>query len=61
MTKKKLTYQTAFNELQSIAAQLEGGEVDIDQITKMVKRSIELTKFCQEKLRTIESELNSED
>lgn len=61
MTKKKTTYQSAFNELQNIATQLEGGEVDIDEITKLIKRSNELTKYCQEKLRKIENELNNSD
>ncbi|MDW3210501.1 MAG: exodeoxyribonuclease VII small subunit [Reichenbachiella sp.] len=58
MSKKKLTYQSAYDELQTICAQLESEEVDVDQITALVKRANELVKYCQDRLRGIENDLN---
>ena len=37
----------------------ESEEIDIDQITTMVKRANQLITFCQDKLRKIENELKS--
>ncbi|MEP2024091.1 MAG: exodeoxyribonuclease VII small subunit [Reichenbachiella sp.] len=59
MSKKKLTYQSAYDELQSICDQLESEEVDVDQITDLVKRANELVKFCQDRLRGIEKDLST--
>ncbi|WP_422359028.1 exodeoxyribonuclease VII small subunit [Reichenbachiella sp.] len=58
MSKKKLTYQSAYDELQTICEQLESEEVDVDQITDLVKRANELVKYCQDRLRGIEKDLN---
>lgn len=56
--KKKLSYQSAYEELQSICNQLESEEVDVDQITDLVKRANELVKYCQDRLRGIEKDLS---
>lgn len=58
MSKKKLSYQSAYEELQSICEQLESEEVDVDQITDLVKRANELVKYCQDRLRGIEKDLS---
>ncbi|WP_320053847.1 exodeoxyribonuclease VII small subunit [uncultured Acetobacteroides sp.] len=57
MAKKELTYSAALDELKSILARIEGQDVDIDQIAEDVKRSTELIKFCKEKLRKTETEV----
>jgi exodeoxyribonuclease VII small subunit len=57
MAKKELTYSAALDELKSILARIEGQDVDIDQIAEDVKRSAELIKFCKEKLRKTETEV----
>lgn len=59
MSKKKLSYQSAMEELQTIVAQLEANTVGIDELSEKVKRAAELVKFCQDKLRTTEEEMNS--
>ncbi len=59
MAKKELTYSAALEELKVILARLEGQDVDIDQIAVDVKRSSELIKFCKEKLRRTEGEVES--
>ena len=59
MSKKILSYQSAMEELQIIVSQLEEHKVGIDELSEKVKRAAELVKFCQEKLRATEQEVNS--
>lgn len=59
MSKKKLSYQAAYDELQTICEQLESEEIDVDQITELVKRANELVKYCQDRLRGIEKDLST--
>ncbi len=58
MSKKRLTYDNALNELQNIVAEIEGEEISIDELSKKVKRAAELLKFCQNKLRQTEEDVN---
>jgi len=55
-----MTYKEAYMELQEIAASLESDEQEIDMLSNKIKRATELVKFCKEKLRSIENEVNSE-
>lgn len=58
MSKQKLlTYQTAMQELQSIVSQIQEEAVGIDQLNEKVKRASELIRFCREKLRSTEQEV----
>ncbi len=59
MAKKELTYNEALEELKEILQRLEGQEANIDQIATDVKRSSELIKFCKEKLRKTEEEVDT--
>lgn len=59
MSKTKLSYQSAYDELQTICEQLESEEVDVDQITDLVKRANQLVKYCQDRLRGIEKDLSA--
>ncbi len=54
---KSLNYQSAMQELQGIVAQLQEEAVGIDQLTEKVKRAAELIRFCREKLRSTEQEI----
>jgi len=55
---KKQTYESALNELQNIILEIENDEIGIDQLSVKVKRAAELLKFCQQKLRTTEEDVN---
>ncbi len=55
-----MTYKEAFKELQDIADSLENGDLEVDMLAGKIKRASELVKFCKEKLRSIENEVNSE-
>lgn len=55
---KKQTYESALNELQNIISEIENDEIGIDQLSVKVKRAAELLKFCQQKLRNTEDDVN---
>ncbi|MEQ9297413.1 MAG: exodeoxyribonuclease VII small subunit [Cyclobacteriaceae bacterium] len=59
MAKKTLSYSSALAELQEIMDKIENNDVDIDDLSKLVKRANELTKFCEEKLNKVEQELEN--
>jgi len=55
---KKQTYEASLAELQNIIAEIEGEEISVDELSKKVKRAAELLKFCQQKLRQTEDDVN---
>ncbi len=63
MAKKKetildeISYEQAFQELQSIIAAIEGDGVSIDELAIKVKRAGELVQLCRLKLRAAENEI----
>jgi exodeoxyribonuclease VII small subunit len=57
MATKKISYQEAYNELQSILSQIENDELDVDELTKNVKKASELIKLCKSKLFETETEI----
>lgn len=54
---KKLSYETAMDELRQIVNELQEEAVSVDDLSAKVRRAAELLKFCQEKLRSTEEEL----
>ncbi len=58
MTKKETSYQDSLNELESIISKIETGEVEIDELSSLVKRAAELIKTCKTRLRNTEADLN---
>ena len=55
---ENLTYEAAYQELAVIAREIESETVSVDILAQKVKRAAELISFCQQKLRTTESEVN---
>ena len=55
---KKLNYDNAYEELQSILERLQSEEIGLDTLSQEIKRAAELVTFCKEKLRTIEAEID---
>lgn len=56
-TEKK--YSEAFEELQQIVADIEGGEISVDELSSKVKRAAELIKICKKKLSSTEEDVNA--
>ncbi|MBQ7163330.1 MAG: exodeoxyribonuclease VII small subunit [Bacteroidales bacterium] len=47
---EKKTYKAAMEELESILASIEQGDMDVDDMLKKVGRATELIRFCRQKL-----------
>jgi len=55
---KELNYTVAFEELQNIVADIEEGEISVDELSIKVKRAAELIKICKNKLTSTEEDVN---
>ena len=51
-------YTEAFEELQQIVADIEDGEISVDELSVKVKRASELIKICKEKLAATDSDIS---
>jgi exodeoxyribonuclease VII small subunit len=51
-------YTKAFEELQTIVAEIEQGEISVDKLSEKVKRAAQLIKICKLKLTTTEEDVN---
>jgi exodeoxyribonuclease VII small subunit len=54
---KDYTYTQAMQRLETILAQLEEGTATVDNLSELVKEAADLVKFCREKLRNTEDEV----
>jgi exodeoxyribonuclease VII small subunit len=54
----KLSYTTAFEELQKIVSEIEQGEISVDELSEKVKRAAQLIKICKAKLINTEEDVN---
>ncbi|MFO7999695.1 MAG: exodeoxyribonuclease VII small subunit [Marinilabilia sp.] len=57
MTNKKLTYNEAITEIEEILQRMESEELDVDELSAKVKRVSELVRFCRDKLKNTEEEV----
>jgi exodeoxyribonuclease VII small subunit len=57
-TAASVTYEAALQELEQLAAQLESGQLPLDQLMSGYQRGAELLKFCRSKLEAIEQQIN---
>jgi exodeoxyribonuclease VII small subunit len=51
-------YTEAFEELQLIVAEIEGGGISVDELSGKVKRAALLIRICQDKLSSTEEDVN---
>ncbi|MFI3305199.1 MAG: exodeoxyribonuclease VII small subunit [Rikenellaceae bacterium] len=54
---KKLTYDEATEQIESILAKLRNNEISIDELSAEVKRATELITICRNRLLHSEEEL----
>jgi exodeoxyribonuclease VII small subunit len=59
MNKKEFSFSGAVNEIEKIVSSIETGALDIDKLSREVKRATELIKECRKKLKSTEEEINS--
>ena len=55
---KKMTYEQAYHRLQEIATQLEKGNIEIDDIEKLILEARNLHQLCKERLQGLSDLLN---
>jgi exodeoxyribonuclease VII small subunit len=53
-----VNYSDAFRELQGIVAEIENGQISVDELSDKVKRATELIRICKLKLTTTEANVN---
>lgn len=54
---KDLTYSEAEKELDDILESIENEEVDVDELTRKIKRACDLLKLCNAKLKSTDEEV----
>ncbi len=57
MTKKKVTYKEAVEEIEEILSKIENEELDVDELSDQVKKVSSLIKICKEKLFKTQEEV----
>ncbi len=55
---EQINYSDAFEELQAIVAEIEQGEISVDELSQKVKRAAQLIKICKRKLLSTEEDVN---
>ena len=53
------TYSDAMARLEEMMGKIQGGRVDIDQLTGLLKEAQELVKFCRDKIYKVDEEIKS--
>ena len=57
-TAASVSYEAALQELERLVAQLESGQLPLDQLMSGYQRGAELLKFCRSKLEAIEQQIS---
>ena len=53
----KMKYETAMQQLETIAQRMESGELDIDSLSEQLKTAQQLVKQCRERLTKTDEEI----
>jgi len=56
---KKVSFDKAFDELQSIINQLQDEDASIDTLSEQLKKAKALADICKSKLREVEADIES--
>lgn len=54
MTEKKLTFEEAMQQLETIVRELEMGQIKLDDAVEAYEKAVKLKKFCEERLKAAE-------
>jgi len=54
---KEPNYSEAFDELQKIVTEIEGGDISVDELSEKVKRAALLIRICKNKLTSTEEDV----
>ncbi len=53
-----LNYSDAYQELMEIVQEIENGDISVDVLSEKVKRASSLLRFCKEKLKQTEVDVD---
>ncbi len=56
-TKKEVTFQKAFEELEKLTEWFETEDVDLDEGLKKYEKGLELAALCKDKLSEVENKV----
>jgi exodeoxyribonuclease VII small subunit len=59
MTEKKFSYNAAMAEVEQILESLGKNDLDVDELSRQVKRATELLKACKQKLYETDLEIQA--
>lgn len=57
MEQNEMTYAQAIAELEEIVERMQDDNCDIDNLARYTTRSLELLRFCKQRLNTVDAEL----
>jgi len=57
MTKEKINYDAAVEEIEEILVKIEEGDLGVDELAEKVNRVTELLKICRDRLRNTEEQI----
>ena len=57
MAKKKETYSQAMARLETIVRQVDGNELEVDELVEKIKAANEIIAYCSEKLKKADTEI----
>jgi len=52
-----MTYEEAIKQLEEILSRLESESISLDEATALFEKSVELSKFCFEKIKQTEGKV----
>lgn len=55
---ESISYTEAFEELQAIVAEMEQGDISVDELSQKVKRAALLIRICRKKLSSTEEDVS---
>jgi exodeoxyribonuclease VII small subunit len=58
MEKQELSYEQAYQELQTIIKEMENNDISIDVLADKIKRALELINLCKDKITKIEVDVD---
>ncbi|MCF8147879.1 MAG: exodeoxyribonuclease VII small subunit [Sulfuritalea sp.] len=50
-------YEAAMDELEGLVAQMEAGDLPLDQLLSQYERGAHLLQFCRDKLQAVEDQM----
>ncbi|MFH0756213.1 MAG: exodeoxyribonuclease VII small subunit [Bacteroidota bacterium] len=59
MTKVKIAYDAAVQEIEEILGKIEEGDLGVDELAAKVNRVTQLLKICRDRLYKTEEQINN--